>query len=156
MYWAELQNLSKTYSPPDDFLRVLPNLKDRETKLKLEMSKIETDAYNAPVSEEDILAVAKQPGKADYPEYRIRMERKDAASAAFKEAHRNDPAFEFFDLENQIRVEINRINYLKDNPHLQNYDFSNDLRNIKALFARRQEVIESILKEYSTADAVKK
>ena len=92
--------------------------------------------------------MAAQPGKAEDPEAYVRIARQDAACAAFDAAHRDDPAVEYFALDDRIGGEIDRIRALKDNPHLRDHDFSDDLRKTGELFRRRREVIAKILKNF--------
>ena len=140
----QLEAMEKAYPLPENFLRLLPAMRERQKLRFEEKSQLGQAASTAPVTEEEISAMAARPGKADYAEDYVRSERQDAARAAFDAAHRNDPEVIFFKLDDEAGCEANRIRVLLDNPHMRDFDFSGDLQKLRELFRQRQEVAQKI------------
>ena len=151
-----VQSLIRELDP--NLLPDMPQLKKDHTQLLIDRSAAAENANKAPITEAEIKAAINQ-GHSENPEWYIRSERTEAAYAAFNEAHRDDPRMkysEYWHLDSSIVFAIENLRHLKDIPSLQNTDYSDQLRNVEDLFRQRQEVIESILKEYSTAGKAKK
>lgn len=146
-YAAELERLTETYSPPEEFRRILPEMRKTKERWRRERTDAGQAAFLAPVSAAEIEAMAARPGRADHPEDYVRIERQDAAVAASDAAHRDDPVWRYFELDDRIGAEISRIRALKDIPQLQNHDFSDDLRKTRELFRRRSELAAKIQKK---------
>ncbi|MCI5779447.1 MAG: protein kinase [Lentisphaeria bacterium] len=146
-YWAELERLSEAYPLPEEFRRILPEMRKTKERWRRERTDAGQAAFLAPVSAAESEAMAARPGRADHPEDYVRIERQDAAVAASDAAHRDDPVWRYFELDDRIGAEITRIRALKDIPQLQNHDFSDDLRKTRELFRRRREVVAEIKKK---------
>ena len=143
-YWKELEHLAETHALPEEFRRLLPELRRTRDRWRRERTDADLAAFKAPVSAEEIEAMAARPGKADHPEDYVRIARQHAACAEFDAAHRDDPVWRFFELDGQIDAEITRIRALKEIPQLQDHDFGEDLKKIRELFRKRSELVAKI------------
>ena len=148
-YWTELERMADPSRIPEDFVRMLPELRRTRERWWREKTAAGVAAFNAPVTAAEIEAMAIRPGKADHAEFYVRSERQDAAFAAFDAAHRKDPSWMFFEIDDRIGAEITRIRGLKDIPELRDhYDCGADLGRSRELFRRRDELIGQIVKNF--------
>ena len=92
----------------------------------------------------ELVSVLVRPGKADNAEFYLRCERQEAAFAACDAKHRDDPVWQFFEIDAQLDTEISGIRALREFPQMQDRDYGAALVRSRERFRRRAELAERI------------
>ena len=129
---------------PPEFLKLRPKLEKEKKHLWSFRTRRGREAYDRPVSQEDLERAARNPESAPYgAETFIRVKRSDAAVAAFDREHENDPVVSYFKTSDWIAGELNRLRVLAPMPGLEMTDFSADRQK----FAEACERLASLERE---------
>lgn len=148
------ESMIAAHKPPPGFIELRAKLEDERTRLWKLRVRQGDEAYDAPVSKEELEQAARDPNRGIHKaEIYVRTKRKDKAVKAFDMAHKDDPVISYFKTANLISNEVNRLRALAsmEQSQLSMTDFSSDLARLSEACAKLARLELTLLRIYGPA-----
>ncbi len=131
---------------PPELVKLRPKLEAEKMRLWNLRTRRGREAYDRPVSQEELERAAQNPESAPYgAETFVRIKRSDAAVAAFDREHENDLVINYFRTADWIANELNRLRHLAPIPGLEMTDFSADRKKFAEACERLAKLERQIM-----------
>ena len=144
------EKLSADHVVPPELVKLRPKLEAEKKRLWNLRTRRGSEAYDRPVSQDDLDRAARNPESAPYgAEIFVRIKRSDAAVAAFDREHENDPVINYFKTSDWIAMELNRLRALAPMPGLEMTDFSVDRKKFAEACERLAKLEREIMQNPS-------
>ena len=152
-----VESMIAAHKHPPGFIELRSKLEDERTRLWKLRIRHAREAYDAPVSKEELEQAARDPNCGIYnAETYVRIKRKDKATAAFDRAHKDDPVISYFETAEWISNILTQLRAMAPMAQqLSMTDFSTDRALFSEACAKLTELEHTLMRIYGPASGKK-